>query len=59
MERTLVNDEVWLPAHLEMNLRRSWAFGKLSNLLSAVDTTGYKKFTVETQSTVTLPDAGR
>jgi hypothetical protein len=59
MERTLVNDEVWLPSRFETNLRRSWAFGKLSTLLGVVDYSGYKKFTVETESTVTLPDAGR
>ena len=59
LERTLVNDEVWLPSRLEMNLRRSWAFGKLSHWLDAVQYSDYKKFNVETDFTVTLPDVGR
>lgn len=59
MERTLVNDEVWLPSRLEMNLRRSWAFGKFSNWIDTVDYTGHKKFSVDSGFTITLPDAGR
>ena len=54
-ERTLVNDEVWLPSRDESNLRRSWAFGKLSLWLLATQYADHKKFTVETDSTVTLP----
>jgi hypothetical protein len=59
MERTLVNDEVWLPSRLEMNLRRSWAFHEFSNWIDAVQYSGYKKFDVDTDFNVTLPDAGR
>lgn len=59
MERTLVNDEVWLPSRLEMNLRRSWAFGKYTNWIDTVQCTGHKKFTVDSDFTITLLDAGR
>ena len=59
MERTFVNDEVWLPSRLEMNLRRSWAFGKFSNWVDTVLYIGHKKFNVDSDFTITLPDAGR
>jgi hypothetical protein len=59
MEQTLVNDEVWLPSRIETNLRRSVNFGALLQALTAVQFTGHKKFTVETDTSVTLPGAGR
>ena len=59
MEQTLVNDEVWLPSRIETNLRRSVNFGALLQALIAVQFTGHKKFTVETDTSVTLPGAGR
>jgi hypothetical protein len=59
VERTLVNDEVWLPSRVETNLRRSWAFKKFSNWIDAVQYSGYKKFNVESDFTVTLPDPSR
>ena len=59
VERTLVNDEVWLPARTEMNLRRSYAFGSFSQHVTTISYTDHKKFTVETDSAVTLPDQGR
>jgi hypothetical protein len=59
LERTLVNDEVWLPSRLEMNLRRSWVFGKFSNWINTVQYTGHKKFSVDSDFKITLPDAGR
>ena len=59
LEQTLVNDEVWLPSRIETNLRRSVNFGALLQALIAVQFTGHKKLTVETDTSVTLPGAGR
>ena len=59
VERTLVNEEIWLPARYEMNLRRSYPFGHLSHDIGTVEYRDYKKFTVDTDVKVTLPDAGR
>ena len=59
MEQTLVDDEAWLPARIETNLRRSLGFGALAQPLVAVQFTDYKKFGVETDSTVTPPDRAR
>jgi hypothetical protein len=59
MEQTLVNDEVWLPSRIEANLRRSLVFGALAQPLIAVQFTDHKKFNVETDSKVTLPDVAR
>jgi hypothetical protein len=59
MEQTLVNDEVWLPSHLETNVRRSLGFGALAQTLVTMTLTAHKKFGVETDSAVTLPDAVR
>lgn len=59
MEQSLVNGEVWLPSRIETNLRRSLAFGALAQPLITVQFKDHKKFNVETDTTVTLPDAGR
>lgn len=59
MEQTLVNDEVWLPSHIELNLRRGVNFGKFLQSLLTVSFTGHKKFGVQTDTTVTLPEVGR
>jgi hypothetical protein len=59
IEQTFVNDELWLPSRVETNLRRSLNFGALVELIAAVRFADYKKFSVETDSTLTLPDAGR
>jgi hypothetical protein len=59
MEQARVNDEVWLPARLETNVRRSLTFGALAQPLITVTFSDHKKFGVETDASVTLPDAGR
>jgi hypothetical protein len=59
MEQTLVNDHVWLPSRVETNLRRSLAFGALSQPLVTVRFTDHKQFGVETDTVVELPDAQR
>ena len=56
MERTLVNDDVWLPSRLETNVRRTWAFGKHSNWTDTVVYSDHKKFSVDSDFKVTLPD---
>lgn len=57
MERTFVNDEVWLPSRDEVNLRWSFAFGNRSQFLSTSTYSGHKRFGVETDSGFRLPDA--
>ena len=59
VERTLVNGEVWLPLRTEVSTRLQFAFGNLSQFLSTGDYSNHKKFTVSTDSTIALPDAGR
>jgi hypothetical protein len=64
-ERTLVDGEVWLPARSELNLRRTLSlFGAIpvnasQPLLLAIQFTGHRKFSVDTDFEVALPDAGR
>ena len=55
-ERTLVNDEVWLPSRSETNRRLSWAFGKHSLLIQTMQCTDHRKFNVATDTAVTLPE---
>ena len=57
MEQTRVNDEVWLPSRIETNVRRSLNFGAMAQPLVMVQFTDYKKFGVETDSAIALPDA--
>jgi hypothetical protein len=56
VEQTLVNGEVWLPSRVETNVRRSLAFGALAQPLATVLFTGHKKFGVETDAAIALPD---
>jgi membrane protein implicated in regulation of membrane protease activity len=55
VERTLVNDEVWLPSRSESNLRRTSTFA-LIQVLAVIRYTDHKKFNVDTDSKVTLPN---
>jgi hypothetical protein len=59
IERTLVNDEVWLPSRADLAIRWNFFFGARSQWLTTIQCTDHKKFTVETESTIVLPDAGR
>jgi hypothetical protein len=59
MEHTLVNDEVWLPSRIEANVRRSLRFGVLAQPFMAVQFTDYRKFNVDTDSTIAPPAAAR
>jgi outer membrane lipoprotein-sorting protein len=58
MDRVLI-DDAWLPSRFEMSVRRDGAFGRFWNSRSAVHSSDHRKFDVETDFTVTLPDAGR
>jgi hypothetical protein len=57
IERTLVNDEVWLPSRADLALRWNLFFGARSQWLTTLQCTDHKKFTVATDSAITLPDA--
>ena len=57
IERTLVNDEVWLPSRAELAHRWTFFFGARSQWLATTQYTDHKKFTVATDSAITLPDA--
>jgi hypothetical protein len=59
IERTLVNGVVWLPSRADLALRWNMFFGARSQWLTAIQCTDHKKFTVETDSTIVLPDAAR
>ena len=59
VERILLNDEVWLPSHIELNFRQRFAFGNFSQWNNTIEYRDHKKFTVPTDSTIELPDAGR
>ena len=59
IERLLVNNEVWLPSREETNLRWGFAFGNRAQFLGTIQYTDYKKFSVDTDTTITLPAAGR
>jgi hypothetical protein len=59
VERALVNDEAWLPVRQETNLRWSFPFGKTAQHLDVVEYIDYKKFNVDTDFTIALPDAKR
>ena len=64
-ERTLVDDEVWLPSRSELNMRRNLAlFGTFpvsasQPLFLAIQFTGHRKFSVETSFEVQPPDPTR
>ena len=58
-ERILINNEVWVPSRDETNVTWSFAFGNRAQFLGTVQFTDYKKFSVDTDATITLPDAGR
>jgi hypothetical protein len=48
-----------LPSRDETNVTWSFAFGNRAQFLGTVQFTDYKKFSVDTDATITLPDAGR
>ena len=56
MEQTRVNDEVWLPSRIETNVPRSLNFGAMAQPLVTVRFTDYKKFGVQTDSAIALPN---
>jgi len=58
-ERILVNNEVWVQSRDETNTRLSFAFGNRAQFMSALQYTDFKKFSVDTDTTITLPAAGR
>jgi hypothetical protein len=64
-ERTLIDGDVWLPLRSELNMRRHLSlFGTIpvsasQPLLLAIQFTGHRKFSVETDFEVALPEAGR
>ena len=58
-ELTLVNGEVWLLSRQETHSAWTFVFGKVSRFFNTVEYADHKKFTVETDTTVTLPDAKR
>ena len=56
MERTLFNDEVWLPSRDELHLRWSFAFGNRSQWQSTSIYSGHRRFGVDTEAGFRLPD---
>jgi hypothetical protein len=56
MERTMFNDEVWLPFRDELLLRWSFAFGNRSQWQSTSLYSGHRKFGVDTEADFTLPE---
>ena len=59
IERTLVHNEVWLPSHVEGNVRLGFAFGTFSTFPTTIRYADHKRFSVGTESTVALPDPQR
>ena len=56
MERTLFNDEVWLPSRDELQQRWSFAFGNRSQWQSTSIFSGHRKFGVDTDAGFRLPE---
>jgi hypothetical protein len=54
-ERTLVNDDAWLPSRSEINRRVRFAFGHSSYHLGTLLFTDHKKFSVESRIVPTNP----
>jgi hypothetical protein len=56
MERTVFNDEVWLPSREELHHRWSFAFGNRSQWQYTAIYSGHRKFGVDTDAGFRLPD---
>jgi hypothetical protein len=56
IERTVFNDEVWLPSREQLHHRWSFAFGNRSQLQFTAIYSGHRKFGVDTDADFTLPE---
>jgi hypothetical protein len=55
IERTILDDEVWLPSRAELRFRQDFAFGSRSQWVNTLQYWDYRKFGVETDSNIALP----
>jgi hypothetical protein len=59
MERTLVNDDAWLPLDSETRFRKTRGVASPMDGSVTLQFSDYKKYGVATDSAIALPDAGR